>query len=121
MESGSLADTVEQLVAEMNGDVDAAVVEGRNDKKALERAGFAHTIYTCSQTNGMVDFARTVAEEDSVAILTDFDAEGKRLNGRLRDLLPGSHVRPIWRKKLGKLLTEHGRRDIESLNNVFNQ
>lgn len=114
-----LATDVERLVHAMNRDVDAVVVEGRNDRTALERAGVTQPIYTCSDANGLVAFARTVAQEDSVAILTDFDAEGKRLNGRLRDLLPGRCVQPIWRQKLGKLLTRHGRRDIESLNNVF--
>ncbi len=114
-----LASDVEQLVRDMNQNVDAVIVEGKNDKAALERAGCTAEIYTCSRSNGLVGFARSVAIEDRIAILTDYDAEGKRLNGRLRDLLPGKHVRPIWRQKLGKLLTEYGRRDIESLNNVF--
>lgn len=118
-DDGGLAEDVRQLTADMDADVNTVVVEGRNDKVAMERAGFTGTIYTCSETNGLVGFARTVAQEESVTILTDFDAEGKQLNGRLRDLLPDSMVRPVWRKKFGKLLTRHGRRDIESLNNLF--
>lgn len=113
-----LASDVKQLVREMDRDVDAVIVEGQNDRAALQRAGCTTPIYTCSQTNGLVGFARDIAD-GRIAILTDFDEEGKRLNGRLRDLLPGKHVRPIWRQKFGKVLTASGRRDIESLNNVF--
>ncbi len=114
-----LRTAVQQLVAEMDRDVDAAIVEGRNDRKALERAGFTSTIHTCTDTDGLIGFARNVSTEGSVVILTDFDEEGKALNGRLRDLIPDRSLHPIWRKKLGKLMTEHGRRDIESLNNLF--
>ncbi len=117
--SMQLKTAVQDLVTDMNRDVDAAVVEGQRDREALQKAGFTQPIYTCSQSNGLPAFARTVTEAGTVVILTDFDQEGKTLNGRLRDLIPGSHVQPIWRKKLGKLMTEHGRRDIESLNNVF--
>lgn len=112
---------VRALVEKMERDVDAVIVEGRRDKDALRAAGFTNTIHTCSDANGLVNFARAIPLDETVTILTDFDQEGKRLNGRLRDLIPGSQVRPIWRKKIGKLLTEHGRRDIESLNNVFDR
>jgi 5S rRNA maturation endonuclease (ribonuclease M5) len=117
----ALASDVQQLVQKMNRDVDAVIVEGPNDREALKSAGVTRPIHTCSDTNGIVGFARSMAAEGTVAILTDFDEAGKRLNGRLRELLPGRKVRSIWRQKLGKLLTEHGRRDIESLNNVFAQ
>lgn len=110
---------VQELVADMDQDVDAVIVEGPRDREALERAGFTQRIYTCSETNGLIGFARSVSDEGSIAILTDFDEEGKKLNGRLRELIPGSHIQSIWRKKLGRVMTEHGRRDIESLNNVF--
>lgn len=115
-----LQNEVEQLITDMNNDVDAAIVEGSRDEAGLREAGFEKPIYTCSTTNGLVGFANSI-QEQRLTILTDFDTEGKELNARLRELLPGSRVQTIWRKKLGKLLTEHGHRDIESLNNLFNR
>ncbi|MDY6773561.1 MAG: hypothetical protein SVS85_00040 [Candidatus Nanohaloarchaea archaeon] len=110
---------VVSLVEEMDRDVDAVVVEGKRDREAIEEAGFSGRIYTCSQnTDGIASVAREVREEDSVAILTDFDEEGGDLCGELRDRIPDSKLRKHWRKELGKLLTEKGRRDIESINNL---
>lgn len=109
------------IVDKMDRDVEAVIVEGRRDKEALEKAGFSGRIYTCSEdTDGIVSVAREVRERhDSVAILTDFDQEGDDLYGKLRGSIPESKVRIIWRKKLGKVLTQKGRRDIESINNIM--
>lgn len=114
-------DEVESLVQEMDRDVDAAIVEGRKDKEALQKAGFTGKIYKCSEnSNGMASFSRKVgAENSSVSILTDFDSEGRSLCGSLRDSLPEKKVHRIWRRKLGKLLTVNGRRDVESINNIL--
>ncbi|MFB6076702.1 MAG: hypothetical protein ABEK12_01060, partial [Candidatus Nanohaloarchaea archaeon] len=66
-----------------------------------------------------VAFARHVLDQaEYVAILTDFDQEGRELNGRLQELIPERRNRKIWRKKLGKVLTGKGRRDIEAINNI---
>lgn len=115
-----LRDEVESLVQDIDRDVDAAVVEGGHDREALERAGFSGRIYTCSEnSNGVVALGRKIAaENDAVSILTDFDEEGRSLCGKLRDIIPDSDVHRIWRRKLGKLLTRRGRRDIESINNI---
>lgn len=114
----ALNDELRRLVKRMQQDVDAVVVEGPRDREALRSAGFEKPVRLCVTADGLVAFARSISE-DRVAILTDFDTEGKKLNGRLRDLLAGKRVCTIWRKEFGKLLTERGRRDIESLNNLF--
>jgi 5S rRNA maturation endonuclease (ribonuclease M5) len=54
-----------------------------------------------------------------VSIHTDFDPAGRKLNARLRELLDDSQVDPEWRRPVGAALTPHGRRDIESLTNLF--
>lgn len=117
----ALRDEVMDLVRDMDGDVEAAVVEGSNDRKALERAGFTGKIYTCSEnTDGVVSLGRTIAREsESVSVLTDFDKEGRKLCGKLQDILPERRIHRIWRKKMGKLLTVNGRRDVESINNIL--
>ncbi len=119
--SRSLQQDVHELVMEMDRDVDAAIVEGKHDVAALEAAGFTGDIYTVSDaTEGVTALGkRVVREADSIAILTDFDPEGRDLNRRLQEVIPESRNRKIWRKKLGTMLTATGRRDIESLNNLF--
>lgn len=118
----ALARDVRALIVEMEAAVDAVIVEGGHDREALERAGFSKPIYTCSETDGFVGFAKDVARQhDRIAILTDFDAEGKELNKELQEYIPGRKNERRWRKELGKLLTEHGRRDIESINNLLSR
>lgn len=115
-----LKQEVAELIASMGEDVDAVVVEGGNDRDALRRAGFDGVIETCSETEGFVAFAKRVARSyDRVAILTDYDAEGKELNRKLQEYLPESQNRKRWRRELGKILTDHGRRDIESITNIM--
>lgn len=109
---------VRKLLARMNRRVETVIVEGPNDRAALRTAGVDARIRTCSQTDGLVDFAASL-EGAPIAILTDYDDPGRRLNGRLRHLLPDGRVDPCWRRDLGLLLTQRGRYDIESLNNVF--
>lgn len=116
-----LRDAVEELVAEVDRDVDAAVVEGGNDRAALRKAGFTGDIYTCAEdSNGVIAVARRVTDEnDAVTLLTDFDSAGKSLHGKLRDAIPARIVHGIWRQKLGALLGSNGHRDIESINNIM--
>ncbi|MDX5990271.1 hypothetical protein E6P09_17295 (plasmid) [Haloferax mediterranei ATCC 33500] len=102
----------------MSRAVDAAIVEGQNDRRGLRAAGFEKRIYTCSEAGRLVPFATQIDEEE-VVILTDFDPAGRKLNARLRELLADSQVSPEWRRKVGALLTPYDRRDIESLNNLF--
>lgn len=102
----------------MSVDVDAAIVEGPRDEAGLRRAGFERPIHTCATSTGLVAFVSSIPEQQ-VVILTDFDSAGRALNARLRELLPDSRVHTEWRREIGYRLTTHGRRDIESLNNLF--
>lgn len=107
-----------ELLQRMDRQVDAVVVEGPNDEAALRRVGVETPIHTCSQTNGLAGFASSLPGEQ-IAILTDYDDPGQRLNAKLRAYIPDARVDPRWRRELGLLLTQRGRYDIESLNNVF--
>ncbi|MFB6265824.1 MAG: toprim domain-containing protein [Candidatus Nanohaloarchaea archaeon] len=115
-----LEDEVKKLVSRMDRDVEAVIVEGRKDEEAMEKAGFTGKVYTCSEnTSGLVSLGRRASRENSsLAILTD-DDEGKKLNRELQEVVPEKINRKIWRKKLGKVLTSEGRRDVESINNVI--
>lgn len=114
-----LATAIEDVVTAMDRDVDAVIVEGKRDETALRRAGFTGDVYTCSTADGLIHLARELPHDVDVAILTDFDQEGRSMHGRLRDAIPGRNVQGVWRKKLQRLLTADGRRDIEALNNVL--
>lgn len=107
-----------QLLEEMDRDVEAVVVEGPRDRTALRTAGVDSAVYECSPGPDLVTFARSL-QGDPITILTDYDQAGKRLNGRLRDLLPESRIETRWRQEIGLLLTQRGRYDIEALSNVF--
>lgn len=107
-------------VRAMNDDVDAVIVEGPNDERGLRRAGFEKPVYTCATSGSLVAFAASVTEEQ-VVILTDFDPAGRKLNARLRQLIPGRRLSLGWRRRVGRELTLHGRRDIESMNNLFSR
>ena len=102
----------------MDREVAQIVVEGPNDRQALRKAGLDSPIEECSQTAGLTGFADQLTG-DPIAILTDFDDAGRRLNGRLRDVLPDARVATHWRREVGLVLTQHGHYEIESLNNVF--
>ena len=107
-----------ELLVRMDRSVEVVIVEGPNDRSALRSGGVTVDIHECSTGRGVAGCARTITG-GPVAILTDYDDHGRRLNGELRDLLPDAAVAPHWRQELGLLLTSRGRYDIESLNNVF--
>lgn len=107
-----------ELLMEMDQRVDVIVVEGKRDREALRSAGIESPIKPCAHATTL-DRCISELEGESIAILTDFDEHGKRLNGRFRDRLPDDRVEPRWRRELGLILTQRGRYDIESLNNIF--
>lgn len=108
------------LAQKIGRDVDAVIVEGRNDEKALKRLGMEADIFKFGG-NVVEPFCERVAElADSVVILTDFDTEGKEMNLELRQVLEEKlDVMGDYRKKFGKLLTSKDRYCIEEINPLF--
>lgn len=109
-----------ELLAAMDRAVGAVIVEGPNDEAALRAAGITAPIYQCSTATGLYAMSAAITESP-IVILTDYDDAGRSLNGRLRKLLPEADVAPNWRRDFGLLLTQKGRYDVESLNNVFDR
>lgn len=117
----ALRDTVEDLVQRMNREADAVIVEGSKDERGLRAAGLTIPVMTYSRVSIWLFVHRLKQEHDRVVILTDFDEKGEEYNAELQDRLTGTvTVLQGLRKAFGKALTQTGRRDIESLNNVFN-
>lgn len=109
-----------EVLRRMDRAVEAVIVEGPNDRQALRTGGVTVSIHECSSGSGVDGCCRSITD-GPVAILTDYDDHGRRLNGELRDRLPDAVVEPRWRRDLGLLLTQRGRYDVESLNNVFDR
>ncbi len=99
---------LEQIYTEIdNVRTKTVLVEGRNDKRALEKLGFTNIVPLSGPLYQMVE---KVEDEDEVLILTDLDSHGRRLyryfyneltkrgvriNNRLRQMLFGTHIRQI--------------------------
>ena len=109
-----------ELLSRMDRSVNTIVVEGPNDRRGLRAGGVTTTIAECSTGSGIDTLSRKLTDEP-IAILTDYDDHGRRLNGQLRDRLPDAAVEPQWRRDLGLLLTQRGRYDIEALRNIFDR
>lgn len=117
----ALLDLIE-LLGSIDCLVDAIIVEGSRDRRALRRLGFDGAIEMHSM--------RGLAEEElveeirskykSVLILTDFDREGRQLNKRLTTFLERRGVKtdPRLRRVFGRLMATLGVYSIEDLEDI---
>jgi 5S rRNA maturation endonuclease (ribonuclease M5) len=114
---------LESIIREMNDGVDSIVVEGVRDKEAMQRIGFTKEILLYSGSKfSDVDFVDYIRSRyKSVAIMTDYDREGKKLNQKLCLRLErgGVRVEKIYRDKIGTILAICGMKSIESLNSFM--
>jgi 5S rRNA maturation endonuclease (ribonuclease M5) len=100
---------LKNLVEKMNSEISCVVVEGRKDKEALERIGYKGRIIYANKfkiVNGMV------------AILTDFDKEGKEIAKRITRSIGEKNVDKFFRNEFRKILKSIGRDDIQSIINL---
>ena len=109
------------VIREMDDFVDAIVVEGVHDREALEALGVTKEIATYSagfSYAGFVDYLMNRYRR--IAILTDYDRAGKRLNRRLTASLEraGVKVENQYRERIGRILCLRGIRDIESITSL---
>jgi 5S rRNA maturation endonuclease (ribonuclease M5) len=101
--------------------IDAVIVEGVRDVKALSHLGFRGLIEVCSRvgvSNG--DLVEDLAwRYRRILILTDFDEEGRKLNKKLSRLLErkGVKVEKYMRRAISKLMATLGAYTIEELDN----
>ncbi|MBI4363097.1 MAG: toprim domain-containing protein [Euryarchaeota archaeon] len=113
---------VEELIAEMRGDVDAVIVEGAHDMRALRGYGFDGPILMCASTRlPESEFVEWVAARHRrVSVLTDFDRQGTHIHRRLAHKLErrGVRVDRRYRQSLRELLRGTGFRTIESLHGL---
>ena len=111
---------LEAEVERIDRDVDAAVVEGYADKKALRKLGFESKIFLSAERT-VEDLAEDVIRgADRVAVLTDFDEHGKEQNRKISQALNKEiDVIRSARKDFGAQLTSTDRRAVEDVRPLF--
>lgn len=87
MNSGLVSSELSALIGKVGKDT-AVLVEGKKDKAALEKVGFGSGSIFVLNKKPLFAVAEAVAKDYAEAIiLTDLDAEGKKLYGKLNTLL----------------------------------
>jgi 5S rRNA maturation endonuclease (ribonuclease M5) len=114
-----------RLLRELETLVDVVIVEGPRDLEALRRLGFMGVVSLFSQV-GVPDaeFMDTASREyGSVAILTDFDEEGCKIDLALSEGFErrGVRVEKGQRREMGRIMAALKIYAIESLDNVTEQ
>lgn len=112
---------IELLQAEENTGNSIILVEGKKDKKAIERLGLKNILCVnnanCS-LSGLFGFVEGIDRNiKEAAILTDLDKEGKRIYHKLKQLLQARRIK--INDKLRNALFKTELRQIEGLYNYL--
>jgi len=111
-----------RLLGELETLVDIVIVEGPRDLEALRLLGFKGEVSLFSQVGVPdADFMDTASREyGSVAILTDFDEEGRKIDLALSEGFErrGLRVEKELRYEMGRIMAALRVYAIESLDNV---
>ena len=114
-----------RLLGELETLVDVVIVEGTRDLEALRLLGFRGEVSLFSQMGVPdADFMDTASREyGSVAILTDFDEEGRKIDLALSEGFErrGLRVEKELRYEMGRIMAALRVYAIESLDNVQEQ
>jgi len=111
-----------RLLGELETLVDVVIVEGPRDLEALRLLGFRGEVSLFSQVGVPdADFMDTASREyGSVAILTDFDEEGRKIDLDLSEGFErrGLRVEKGFRQEMGRIMAAVRIYAIESLDNI---
>jgi len=120
MKKAELYAELRELTAKLS-EVEAVIVEGARDAKALRELGFAGDILLCSarlSRGALIDSVASCYQR--VAILTDFDQKGRKL---CRELMAGLERRGVkiekrYRRLFRKVLVKRGMRAVEAISSL---
>ncbi len=108
---------LQKVLEELKEDKRKKIVEGKNDKKALEKFGITNieTIETRPLTQ-----ITSREKEKEVILLTDYDRRGKTKSKKLITLFRAEGIKTDlnYKKKLGKL---KGMSEIEEIPSKYNE
>ena len=120
--TGQALERLTRLLGELETLVDVVIVEGPRDLEALRQLGFRGVISLFSQVGVHdADFIDvTSREHGSVAILTDFDEEGRKIDLALSEGFErrGLRVEKGMRQEMGRIMAAVKIYAIESLDNI---
>lgn len=97
------------------------IVEGIKDKQSLEMLGIKQNVITL-QGKSLLQIDEVFMDKKEVIILTDFDAEGKKLAFTLQKQLMHRRISPnlkFWKSL--KFYLKKNFKDIESLAKIFDK
>ncbi|MGC9059036.1 MAG: toprim domain-containing protein [Candidatus Aenigmatarchaeota archaeon] len=107
-----ILEELKDVIEKMNREIDCVIVEGKNDKVALEMLGLKKKILYHFQLEKI---------EGKVVILTDFDREGNRIAKEITRKIGEKRIEKIYREKFRKILKKFGRNDIQSIKNLIEE
>lgn len=108
---------IREVLLDAAASVDAFIVDGADDRRALRHLGLRNPVFTRSQ-RPYPALAEAIAKRyRSVAVLTDFDLEGELANQKLTRLLQAKGLRicGTCRETLKTLLAEERITTIEGI------
>lgn len=96
------------------------IVEGKRDKKALEKIGFDGEIITLHSGKSIYEFAENISNRfEKVVLLFDWDQKGEELYAKI-----GEHLNGMWEdfasiRELLKILCQKEISEIEQIPTLF--
>lgn len=111
---------LEKITETIDRDVEAVIVEGFSDRRILRKLGFKGRIFESAEKS-IEDLREDVARSvDSVAVLTDFDAHGKKQAKLITQALEKEiDVLRSLRRDFGSQMAENDRRAVEDIGPLF--
>jgi len=108
---------IQNAILDIGSEVDVAIVDGADDKKTLKHLGFDGPVFTRSEHTYLELVDKIAKRYKTVAVLTDFDEEGKFADERLAKLLLEKKLKVCrsCRETLGALLKEESIATIEGI------
>ena len=108
---------VRKVVEKLDRDLDSIIVEGESDSRVMKDLGFTGKVFLSAEKD-IEDLVENVSRGGGrTAILTDFDAHGKKQSGKIRQALEpeADYLSLSSRREFGRQLTSEDRYAVEDL------
>ena len=113
-------DNIKEIINQLNNQDAIIVVEGKKDKRALEKLGIDSKIFLLNcDKKSLIETSETLAQKSrQVILMLDSDPKGLELTKKMKNHLQsqGVHVNTKIGKTLLRLATSQV---VESLDNIF--
>ncbi len=103
---------LKELAEKMNDEIACIVVEGKEDRKALQKIGYKGKILYFNSLRKVKNLGR------KIVILSDFDEEGEEIAKIALKELGERNVEMYFRSEFKKILKSIGRNNIQSIINL---